>query len=38
MSVSSLPEYAGWTAKWLDSAEPMAREGFVLSVDFHAGT
>lgn len=28
----------GWPAKWLDSGEPITREGFVLRAHFDAGT
>ena len=33
-----LPNQEAWPAKWLDSGEPTAREGFVLRAHFDAGT
>lgn len=33
-----LPNQEAWPAKWLDSGEPTAREGFVLRAHFDAAT
>lgn len=38
LSVRACQNQEGWPAKWLDSGEPTAREGFVLQAHFDAGT